>query len=258
MHAKIDPKVVMDLSMLKNWWMEHFTAQQPKFIRWIDFWAWTVVIVRISKQGSSLCETTFGTTLYGFQINIWRNWCHFVQVHVMMKCDSTLLLVIGFTNIMEEKQRGENSAICNQNPMNMCVKTNGFYSQTVGEPKKKKALEGYFDEHGHQVWEWDYGWTLKCRTRCWTHIRTKRLQRFWTISVINSTRMITRMQLKKLQAQLPQFLIEYDQVLKAGRGFWDDVNGGYWPEDHVLAARRENTALVHSEGVLRNRFNAER
>ena len=31
--------------------------------------------------------------------------------------------------------------------------------------------------------------------------------------------------------------------------FWDDVNGGYLPEDLVLAARREEIDWVHSEGV---------
>ena len=42
--------------------------------------------------------------------------------------------------------------------------------------------------------------------------------------------------------------LEYYQNLKGG-GFWDDVNGGYLPEDLVLAARREEIAWVHSEGV---------
>ena len=37
---------------------------------------------------------------------------------------------------------------------------------------------------------------------------------------------------------LPEIPLEYDQILKGGR-FWDDVNGGYLPEDLVLAARRE-------------------
>ena len=42
---------------------------------------------------------------------------------------------------------------------------------------------------------------------------------------------------------------EYDQVLKGGGGFWDDVNGGYLPEDLVLSVRREEIEWVHSEGV---------
>ena len=42
-----------------------------------------------------------------------------------------------------------------------------------------------------------------------------------------------------------------DQILKlkGGGRFWDDVNGGYLPEDLVLAARREEIDWVHSEGV---------
>ena len=43
--------------------------------------------------------------------------------------------------------------------------------------------------------------------------------------------------------------LEYDQILKGGGRFWDDVNGEYLPEDLVLAARREEIDWVHSEGV---------
>ena len=43
------------------------------------------------------------------------------------------------------------------------------------------------------------------------------------------------MRSKKLQAQF--ILIECEQILKDGGGFWDDVNGGYLPEDLVLAAK---------------------
>ena len=58
------------------------------------------------------------------------------------------------------------------------------------------------------------------------------------------------MQLKRLQAQYPKFPLEYDQILKDGGGVWDDVNGGYLPEDLVLAAKREEIDRVHSEGVF--------
>ena len=37
--------------------------------------------------------------------------------------------------------------------------------------------------------------------------------------------------------------------MKDGGGFWDVVNGRYLPDDLVLAARREEIAWVHSEGV---------
>ena len=49
---------------------------------------------------------------------------------------------------------------------------------------------------------------------------------------------------------VPEIPIEYDQILKEGGRFWDDVNGGYLPEDLVLAARREEIDSVHSEGVF--------
>ena len=52
------------------------------------------------------------------------------------------------------------------------------------------------------------------------------------------------MQLRKLQAPL-----EYEGIFKAAGRFWDDVNGGYLPEDLVLAARREEVDWVHSHGV---------
>ena len=37
--------------------------------------------------------------------------------------------------------------------------------------------------------------------------------------------------------------------MKEGGKIWDDVNGGYLPEDLVSAARREEVDWVHSEGV---------
>ena len=47
----------------------------------------------------------------------------------------------------------------------------------------------------------------------------------------------------------PEIPLEYEQILKEGRRCWDDVNGGYLPEDLVLAARREEIDWVQSEGV---------
>ena len=52
-----------------------------------------------------------------------------------------------------------------------------------------------------------------------------------------------------MQDQYQKSLIEYDQILQGGGKFWDDVNGGYLPEDLVLAARREETDWVNSERV---------
>ena len=57
------------------------------------------------------------------------------------------------------------------------------------------------------------------------------------------------MQWRRLQGPVPEIPLEYDQILKEGGRFWDDVNGGYLPKDLVLAAGREEIDWVHSEGV---------
>ena len=53
----------------------------------------------------------------------------------------------------------------------------------------------------------------------------------------------------KIAGPVLEIPLDYDQILKGGGRFWDDVNGGYLPEDLVLAARREEIDWVHSEGV---------
>ena len=54
---------------------------------------------------------------------------------------------------------------------------------------------------------------------------------------------------EEISGPVPEIPLEYGEILKAGGGFWDDVGGGYLPEDLVLAARREEIEWVHSEGV---------
>ena len=44
---------------------------------------------------------------------------------------------------------------------------------------------------------------------------------------------------EEIAGPVPEIPTGYDQILKGGGKFWDDVNGGYLPEDLVLAARRE-------------------
>ena len=46
----------------------------------------------------------------------------------------------------------------------------------------------------------------------------------------------------------PEIHLAYDQILKEGGRFWDDVNGGSLPEDLVLVARREEIDRVFSVG----------
>ena len=52
----------------------------------------------------------------------------------------------------------------------------------------------------------------------------------------------------KIAGPVPEIPLDYDQILKGGGGFWDDVNRGYLPGDLVLAAIREEIDGVHSEG----------
>ena len=53
---------------------------------------------------------------------------------------------------------------------------------------------------------------------------------------------------EEIAGLVPEILLEYDQILEGGV-FWDDVSGGYLPEDLVLVARREEIDWVPSEGV---------
>ena len=54
---------------------------------------------------------------------------------------------------------------------------------------------------------------------------------------------------EEIACPVPEIPREYYQILKEGGRFWDDVNGGYLPEDLLLAARREEIDWVHSGGV---------
>ena len=54
---------------------------------------------------------------------------------------------------------------------------------------------------------------------------------------------------EEIAGPVPEIPLEYDQILNGGGKFWDDVNGGYLPEDLVLAVRREEIDWVLSEGV---------
>ena len=53
----------------------------------------------------------------------------------------------------------------------------------------------------------------------------------------------------EIAGPVPETPLECGQILQGGRKIWDDVNGGYLPEDLVLAARREEIDWGHSEGV---------
>ena len=54
---------------------------------------------------------------------------------------------------------------------------------------------------------------------------------------------------EEIAGRVPPVPIEHEQTLEDRGTCWGDVNGGDLPEDLVLAARREEIAWVHSEGV---------
>ena len=54
---------------------------------------------------------------------------------------------------------------------------------------------------------------------------------------------------EEIAGPVPQIPLEHDQILKEGARYWEDVNGWYLPEDLAMAARREEIAWVHYEGV---------
>ena len=49
---------------------------------------------------------------------------------------------------------------------------------------------------------------------------------------------------------MPEIHLEYDQILLGRGSIWEDVNDVYFPEDLVLAARRQEIDWVHSAGVF--------
>ena len=121
-----------------------------------------------------------------------------------------------------------------------CVRrTTGFFTNSW---RIKIALESYFDEHAQEVWE-----------RNWMNPEMQTtLSNTYPPKLIATILMALREQVKEndqlnaveeIAGPVPEIPLEYDQILKGGGKLWDDVNGGYLPEDLVLAARR------HSEGV---------
>ena len=112
----------------------------------------------------------------------------------------------------------------------------------------KIALESYFEEHAQEVWE-----------RNWMNPEMQTtLLNTCPPKLIATILKAPREQLKEsdqliaveeIPSPVPEIPLECDQILKGGGKIWDDVNGGYLPEDLVLAARREEIDWVHSEGV---------
>ena len=112
----------------------------------------------------------------------------------------------------------------------------------------KIALESCFEKHAQEVWE-----------RHWMNleVQTTLLNTFPPILIPTSLKALGQhlqendqlVAVDEFAGPVPAIPIEYEQILKDGGGFWYDVIGGSLPEDLALAARREETAWAHSEGV---------
>ena len=123
-------------------------------------------------------------------------------------------------------------------------KTTGFFTHSW---RIKIALESYFEERAKEVWERNW-MNPEMQT---TLLNTYPPKLIATILTALREQLKENYQLnavEEIAGPVPEIPLEYDQILKGG-GFWDDVNGGHLPEDHVLTARREEIEWVCAEGV---------
>ena len=141
--------------------------------------------------------------------------------------------------------------VCRWNIQKMQLESSEYVLKTIGfftsSWRIKRALESFFEEHAQEVWE-----------RNWVNseLQTTLLKKY-PPNLIATILKALREQLKEndqlnaveeIAGPVPEIPFEYDQVLKEGGRFWEDVNGGYLPED-LLAARREEIHWVHFESV---------
>ena len=114
-------------------------------------------------------------------------------------------------------------------------KTTRFFTNSW---RIKIALESYFEEHAQEVWERNW-MNPEMQT---TLLNTYPPKLIATILKALPEQLKENDQLNAIEeiaGPVPELPLEYDQILKGGGRFWDDVNGGYLPEDLVLDARRE-------------------
>ena len=132
--------------------------------------------------------------------------------------------------------------VCRWNVQKMRSKSSEYVRKTTGfftnSWRIKIALESFFEEHAQEVWE-----------RIWMSLETQTslLNTYFpklSATILNALRQQLKESyqlhsVEEMAGPVPEIPLEYDQILKEGGKFWDDVNGVYLPEDLVLAARRE-------------------
>ena len=119
--------------------------------------------------------------------------------------------------------------VCRWNVQKMRSESSDYVRKTTGfltnSWRIKTALESFFEEHAQEVWERNW-MNPEMQTTLWSTCLPKLIA---TILKVFRERLKENDQLnavKEMQAQYPEIPLEYDQILKGGGRFWDDVNGG--------------------------------
>ena len=107
-------------------------------------------------------------------------------------------------------------------------------SHTVGE--SQLPLESYFEEHAKEVWE-----------RRWMNPETHtKLLNTKPPKLIATTLKALREQWEEndqlIAGPTPEIPLEYDQILKERKGFWDDVNGSIFQK---ISCRPPDVKRLH-------------
>ena len=109
------------------------------------------------------------------------------------------------------------------------------------------ALESYFEEHAQEVW--DRNWMNPDMQTALMNTCPPKL----IATILKALREPLKENdqlnaVEEIASPIPEIPLEYDQVLEGGGRFWDDVNGGYLPEDFVLNAGKDFlTSLIEWE-----------
>ena len=141
-------------------------------------------------------------------------------------------------------------------------KTTGFFTNSW---RIKIALESYFEEHAQEDWE-----------RNWMNPEMQTtLLNTYPPKLIATILKALRKQLKEndqsnaveeIAGPVPEIPLEYDQILKGGGKFWDDVNGGICPKifcwlrdvkrltGYILKASTKLSRCKSAEMQARNRW----